>query len=90
MAKLLKKRGQTCLDLAGALDLRPAEALSHLEHLRRTYKKQFKITPAKCRDCSFLFKGRSRLNTPGRCPQCRSQRVDGPWFAIQILTAKDS
>jgi predicted Zn-ribbon and HTH transcriptional regulator len=82
MAALLARAPLSARDLAYELQLTPAEVEAHLEHLRRSHKKNLRMTPAECQACGFVFKKRDRLDAPGRCPVCRAQRVAGPWFRI--------
>jgi predicted Zn-ribbon and HTH transcriptional regulator len=41
------------------------------------------VEPARCQVCGFVFKKRDRLTSPGRCPSCRSSRIEEPLFTIQ-------
>ena len=82
MARLLEREDLTALDLAAALLLTARQVEEHLPHLRRSLKQRLKITPARCRACGFVFAERRRLDAPGRCPRCRQEMVDGPWFRV--------
>lgn len=74
-------------DLRLALEL-PAKALEdelrHVERSVRAQGRRLRVEPPRCRDCGFAFPGRARrhLHTPGRCPDCRSQRIEPPRFRI--------
>ncbi|MCB2190679.1 MAG: transcriptional regulator [Deltaproteobacteria bacterium] len=70
----------SALELAGELLLTRREVEEHLVHLQRSLGKDLLITPAQCRACGYEFNKRRRLDAPGRCPVCRGQRIDGPWF----------
>jgi len=69
-------------DLAELYGLRRQEILGHLDHVQRSVKKRFKVRPAQCSGCDFVFENRTRLSTPSRCPQCKKERVQGPWIRI--------
>lgn len=84
LARLLSRGPASAAYLADALLLTPAEVEGHLEHLKKSLGKNFRMAPAECRDCGFVFRKRSRLDAPGRCPACKSQRVDGPWFQTSV------
>ena len=74
-------------DLALALEIREADAADHLHHVARSLKAQgreLKITPAYCQQCGFDFRRRQRFTRPGRCPHCRSNRIQG---AVYLLDA---
>lgn len=79
---LLEREEHSALQLAGALLLTPGEVESHLVHVQRSLKKRLHVRPARCRDCGYQFSRRARLDAPGRCPRCRGQRVEGPWFRV--------
>ncbi|MGD1075949.1 MAG: transcriptional regulator [Thermodesulfovibrionales bacterium] len=61
------------------------EVYEHLEHIRRTQKRDHDliISPAECRKCGFVFKKREKLRKPGRCPLCRNELIQEPLFSIQ-------
>jgi len=65
------------------LSLKEKEVLTHLEHVRKS-SHGFKIEPAKCLCCSFVFEDRTKLSVPSRCPKCRSERVCKPIFYIEV------
>jgi predicted Zn-ribbon and HTH transcriptional regulator len=57
----------------------------HLEHLARSAKasgQRLDIEPARCLGCEFVFRERTRLTRPSRCPRCRGQRVAAARFRI--------
>ena len=82
IVRLLEIQSLGARDLAEYLALTPREVEGHLTHISRSLKKRLQMEPAKCRQCGYVFKGRSRLDSPGRCPKCKAQRVDGPWFRV--------
>lgn len=64
--------------------IREKEALDHLQHIARSgHRGRFIMEPAGCNRCGFLFKKRDRLNTPSRCPLCKSESISPPRFAIK-------
>ncbi len=69
-------------ELADLTERKVKEVLDDLEHVRQSYKRAFKIKPAECNRCGYLFERRARLNTPSRCPECRAERIRGPWLWI--------
>lgn len=58
--------------------------LRHVELSLRKASQRLRIEPARCRDCGFVFRDRAsrHLHAPGRCPQCRSERIAEPRFRI--------
>jgi transcriptional regulator len=82
MIHLLEREELTAHDLARILLLTPGEVEEHLPHLRKSLKNRLRITPARCRQCGYVFRDRQRLDTPGRCPRCRRELVEGPWLRV--------
>ncbi len=76
--------------LAGMLRIREREVEEHLTHIVKTVArdrtKQFVIDPASCVECGYVFRGRTKLTTPSRCPKCKSEGVSPPRFGIQVRT----
>jgi predicted Zn-ribbon and HTH transcriptional regulator len=60
-------------------DLRHVERSLHRGHQRLV------VTPAACRECGYLFKGRApkRYHTPSRCPQCKSEKIDDARLRVE-------
>jgi len=71
-------------ELAARLGLSIAEVLDHLVHVKKSVRppRRFRTEPAECRDCGFVFKDRSRLGPPGRCPKCKSGQIRNPRYTI--------
>lgn len=69
-------------ELAGELEMPLSRLLDELEHVAKSHKSRFTIRPARCVGCGFSFTKRSRLSTPSRCPNCRSERTEGPFLSI--------
>ncbi len=82
---MLAQGPHSALELAGALLLTRREVEEHLEHLGRSLGKRLQVEAAQCRACGYEFsrRRRRRLDAPGRCPHCRGQRIDGPWFHLE-------
>lgn len=83
MAKLMRSSPLTARDMASALLLTTSQVERHLGHLQKTHKAKLRMEPAECRACGYVFSDRRRLDAPGRCPLCKQQRVEGPWFALK-------
>lgn len=59
------------------LGITEKEVYHHLPHVERSLRNEASIImePARCLDCGFVFKKRTRFTTPGRCPVCRSEAI---------------
>ena len=57
------------------------EDLRHIERSVRAGGERLRIRSAVCADCGFKLSSKA-LHPPGRCPKCRSSRLDGPWLRV--------
>jgi len=75
-----------CLDLrelSQRLGIKEKEVLDHLQHVAKSLRpRRLSIEPAHCNRCSFSFRKRTRLSTPGHCPLCKSESISPPRFQI--------
>jgi len=76
-------------DISGLAGIPEKEVYGHLEHIRTSLHrdrkgKLFRVRPAECMHCGFLFEKRERLTKPGKCPVCRKGPVQGPLFSIRM------
>ena len=73
--------------LAGLMGVREREVEEHLTHIVKTVARdrarRFVIDPASCGGCGYVFRGRTKLTTPSRCPKCKSEGISPPRFGIQ-------
>lgn len=83
--ELLRQRPWTPKDLADYFGAPMNEIIEDLEHVRRSTQAPylFKFQPPKCRDCAFLFKERSRMKNPSKCPKCRSESIEEGRYYIR-------
>lgn len=83
LMELLEKGEFDVEQLAEFTDRPVRDVLDDLEHVRRSAGDRFVVVPPECRACEFVFDDRDRLDRPSRCPSCREERVDGPWFHVE-------
>jgi predicted Zn-ribbon and HTH transcriptional regulator len=83
LAKLLTRGDFTVEQMARSLDAPVQRILDDLEHVRRSTGDRFEMLPPECKGCGFVFDDRTRLGRPSRCPECRQERIDGPWFHVE-------
>lgn len=78
--------------LAQMLGIPERQVEEHLSHVVKTVardrSRRFLLDPSACQDCGFVFRNRSRLTRPSRCPQCRSEAITPPRYGIEISTRK--
>jgi hypothetical protein len=86
MIALLESDQMSARDLSGCLGIKEKDVYTHLGHIQRTVAAQGKavlIRPSHCLNCDYLFKNRRRFTRPGRCPRCKSTRLEAPLFRIR-------
>ena len=84
IARVLRTGPHTVEDLARKVGAPAKSVLVDLEHVRRGLKEgdEWAVTDAVCLSCGFIFRGRERLETPSRCPECKSEDIEDPRFEI--------
>ena len=83
---LLDGRTLSARDISIDVGVSEKEVYEHLEHIQRTINKRernFIVTPAVCKKCGFVFRKRDRLNKPGKCPICRNEVIQEPFFSVR-------
>jgi len=83
--ELLREQPLSALEISQSLSLPEKEVYDHLVHLARAPGSgcRFRLTPAQCRKCGFVFAKRERLTSPSRCPLCRGQSIRRPRFSLE-------
>ena len=89
--ELLTDIPMTSHQLARALGIAERQVEEHLAHVVKTVargrSRRFLIEPSHCVDCGFMFRDRTRLTKPSRCPKCRSEGVTPPRYHIESLAS---
>jgi hypothetical protein len=86
IVEFIEDRAFSAREISGSVGISIKEVYEHLEHIHKSLVKKehhLSITPAECKKCGFVFKKRSRLNKPGKCPVCRSESIEEPLFSIR-------
>lgn len=82
---LLTEGPHTAYELSALVHLPEKEIAPHVEHLARSLRRsaeQLEVEPARCRDCGYTFRDRTRIARPSACPKCRGQHLAAPVFRI--------
>jgi predicted Zn-ribbon and HTH transcriptional regulator len=83
IARILRTGPHTVEDLARKVGAPSRSVLADLEHVRRSLRDgDWIVHEARCPSCGFVFRGRERIQTPSRCPGCRSENIEDPRFEI--------
>lgn len=83
IAEALERGPLDLREISQIFRIREKEALEHLQHIARSAR--LTMEPAACQRCGFSFKKRRRLNTPSRCPLCKSESIVPPRYQIVRL-----
>lgn len=78
MIELLREEELDAKDLSGLLSIREKDVYEHLPHVVRSLgasDEELVVTPYCCLKCDYVFKKRSRLDRPGRCPRCKDGHI---------------
>jgi predicted Zn-ribbon and HTH transcriptional regulator len=86
MIELLKAGPLSARDISRALGIRHKEVVGHLEHVRLSLaasrEARLVVEPSRCLGCGHVFRKRTRLTAPSRCPVCRHSHVSEPLFQV--------
>lgn len=70
-------------ELVGQPERLVEDHLGHIvKSLARDRARRFVLEPSACQDCGFVFRERTRMTRPSRCPRCRSESILPPRFGI--------
>jgi transcriptional regulator len=73
--------------LAHMLGIPERQVEEHLPHVVKTIardrSRRFILEPSVCPDCDFIFRERTKLTRPSRCPRCRSEGISAPRYGIE-------
>jgi len=79
---------RTSRQLAELVGVPERQIEDHLAHIVRSVARdrarRFVLDPSACQDCGFVFRGRTRLTRPSRCPSCRSEAISAPRYGIEL------
>ena len=72
-------------ELVGAPERQIEDHLAHIvRSVARDRGRRFVLDPSACQDCGFVFRERTRLTRPSRCPRCRSEAISAPRYGIEL------
>ncbi len=72
-------------ELVGVPERQVEDHLTHItKSVARDRTRRFVLEPSRCRNCGFVFRDRTRLTRPSRCPRCRSEAISPPRYGIEL------
>lgn len=83
IADFLAEAPATLRDISQVHRISEKDAAAHLEHIRKSAGKSFKIVPAQCRKCGFVFESRRQIKKPSKCPECKGTWIEEPEYFIE-------
>lgn len=73
--------------LAQMVGIPERQVEDHLTHIVKTVARdrarRFILDPSACQGCGYVFRERTRLTRPSRCPRCRSESITAPRYGIE-------
>ena len=88
LMELLTGMSRSSYELAALLGLPERQIEDHLRHIVRTLARdqtrRFVVEPSTCHACHYVFRERTRLTRPSRCPRCRHEAISPPRFMIDM------
>ena len=82
--EILSKEEKTAQELANIFKTELKFILEDLEHVEISIKPRKLIKkPAFCKACGFVFKERSKISKPTKCPRCKKEWIQGALFKIK-------
>jgi len=87
---MIKEGECSARDISRRLGIREKEVYEHLPHVEKSLGNGVTLIadPARCLDCGFVFKKRTRFTSPGKCPVCKSEAISPPVYGIKESTVK--
>jgi predicted Zn-ribbon and HTH transcriptional regulator len=86
--ELITGTRRTARQLAELVGIPERQIEEHLAHIVRSVTpdrtRRFLLEPSECQDCGFVFRARTRLTRPGRCPRCKSEAITPPRYGIEL------
>lgn len=87
IVELLAGSRLSSYQLAQLLGISERQVEDHLAHVVKTVtrdrSRRFVLEPSGCQACGFIFRDRTKLTRPSRCPRCRSESITAPRYGIE-------
>ena len=86
IVKLLKSSSMTLQEISSYFDVPYSTIPEDINSIRKTLRRQglrIFVAPAECIKCGFVFRDRSRVDDPKKCPKCHDERIDPQRFRIE-------
>lgn len=82
--EILQQNRKSAQQLANYFQVELKEIIEDLGHISKSIKpNKLRIVPAYCKSCNFVFKERSKVSKPSKCPRCKSEWIEAQMFEIK-------
>ena len=76
-------RAMSAKEISSSVGIPEKEVYDHLEHIRKSMGRSFRVEQSRCKKCGFEFEKRERLKKPGKCPSCKGESISPPLFSLK-------
>ncbi|MFH0979010.1 MAG: transcriptional regulator [Candidatus Woesearchaeota archaeon] len=86
MIELLQEKRMTLRELAIQFKSTMKDTGKDLVHIAKSIQPEMelKMEIPVCRHCGYIYKERTRITRPSRCPKCKMEDITEPRFWIEI------
>ena len=83
--ELLRTEELSVEDIAIIFRVHIKDILEDLKHIAKSIQPGEKLVmkPAQCEKCGYVFKKRSKIKTPSKCPKCKGNWIKASLFKIR-------
>ncbi|PIN78952.1 hypothetical protein COV16_05290 [Candidatus Woesearchaeota archaeon CG10_big_fil_rev_8_21_14_0_10_34_8] len=81
--EILKKHKISVQELTNIYKTEISEIMEDVDHIKTSFKQKFKTKPPQCNFCGFVYKERSKIKKPSRCPKCKHEDIIPLLFWIE-------
>lgn len=81
---LLKEHKVSMQELANKYKVEMSELTEDIEYIRFSFKNKFRMEPAVCNYCGFVYREREKIKKPSKCPMCKHEDIVPPLFWIEV------
>lgn len=85
LVELLSQGRMTIREIALRYHITTEDVATDLLHIGKSIypKQELKMEAPVCKSCGFLFKERTKLRPPSKCPKCKREKISEPRFWIE-------
>ena len=81
VADYIKNNPSSAKAISQAIGQPEKNVYNHLEHIAKSYGKDFRVILPECRKCGFIFS--KKIGKPSKCPECQGTWISDPEYYIK-------